>query len=263
MDIQKELQRFYDMVNAMHNHDPSADKDYHHYLSLFKNPAFQLFTERTFQIMSVYDFITNTYVFVSDSISSFSGKDKTEFTNAHGVQTVMQMLTPYSNDLMLNYFTPVMIDFCQKNPQDIPNMRFSACVELSPSNLNMQWLLCHNYILCATAEGFPILSCTLTTDVSSIKKDLQLSFAAHLFRDGVAELLLYKSFGQHTSQIDFSKRELEIVRLLSLGKSSKEIAKELFISYETVKTHRKNMLEKTTCSTTIELINLATTMGVL
>jgi hypothetical protein len=43
---------------------------------------------------------------------------------------------------------------------------------------------------------------------------------------------------------DLSYRELEIIRLIEAGLSSKEIADKLFLSLHTVNTHRSNILEK-------------------
>jgi hypothetical protein len=42
----------------------------------------------------------------------------------------------------------------------------------------------------------------------------------------------------------FSCRELEIIKLIELGLSSKQIAEKLFLSLYTVNTHRSNILEK-------------------
>jgi len=42
----------------------------------------------------------------------------------------------------------------------------------------------------------------------------------------------------------FSKRELEIIRMIESGLNSKEIAEKLFLSVHTVNTHRTNILEK-------------------
>jgi len=60
-----------------------------------------------------------------------------------------------------------------------------------------------------------------------------------------------------------SKRELEIVRLLAQGYSSKCIADKLFISFHTVNTHRQHMIEKTKTKNTGELIQFATSRGLI
>lgn len=52
-----------------------------------------------------------------------------------------------------------------------------------------------------------------------------------------------------------SVREIEVLGLIMLGYTTKEIAGKLFISYETVKSHRKNILEKTGAKNTASLIN--------
>ncbi len=54
---------------------------------------------------------------------------------------------------------------------------------------------------------------------------------------------------------DLTRRELEIIGLIMQGNTSEEIAKRLFISFETVKCHRKHILEKTGAKNTAELIS--------
>jgi len=46
------------------------------------------------------------------------------------------------------------------------------------------------------------------------------------------------------SQLELSKRELEILGLLAQGHSNQEIAAKLFVSLSTVKTHIQNLFEK-------------------
>ena len=60
-----------------------------------------------------------------------------------------------------------------------------------------------------------------------------------------------------------SEREMEVVRLIAAGLNSEEIAKKLFLSEHTVKTHRKNILEKLSLSNTAELINFIHTHKLL
>lgn len=66
------------------------------------------------------------------------------------------------------------------------------------------------------------------------------------------ELGRKKLFLDNFSQkMKLTRREVEIIRLLSSGKSSEETARTLFISTHTVDTHRKNIFRK------LEITNLA------
>ena len=67
----------------------------------------------------------------------------------------------------------------------------------------------------------------------------------------VIEKQLYVSINENfvlneslITQLELSKRELEILGLLSKGLSNQEIASKLFISLSTVKTHNQNLFEK-------------------
>jgi DNA-binding CsgD family transcriptional regulator len=61
----------------------------------------------------------------------------------------------------------------------------------------------------------------------------------------------------------FSTREKEIILLLANGKKTDEIAAELFISPNTVSTHRKNMLKKHAVKNTAELILFSKKQGII
>lgn len=52
-------------------------------------------------------------------------------------------------------------------------------------------------------------------------------------------------------------RELEILKLISMEYSGKEIGEELFISANTVETHRKNLIKKLNVKNTIGLVKYA------
>jgi DNA-binding NarL/FixJ family response regulator len=59
--------------------------------------------------------------------------------------------------------------------------------------------------------------------------------------------------GGHGSVV-LSPRELEVVRLLAAGKSSKEIARALVISPQTVDTHRRRLMKKLQLHSAIEVV---------
>lgn len=52
-----------------------------------------------------------------------------------------------------------------------------------------------------------------------------------------------------------SKREGEVANLIVQGLTNKEISKQLFISFETVRSHRKSILKKTGLKNTAALIS--------
>ena len=52
-----------------------------------------------------------------------------------------------------------------------------------------------------------------------------------------------------------SLREIEVLGLIMQGYTNNEIAEKLFVSYETVKSHRKHILLKTGAKNTAALIN--------
>ncbi len=61
--------------------------------------------------------------------------------------------------------------------------------------------------------------------------------------------------GYHTG------REKEIVHLLANGFDSNGIAEKLFISEGTVRTHRKNILQKTEARNSVHLVRMAVANG--
>ncbi|RZL12480.1 MAG: response regulator transcription factor [Hymenobacter sp.] len=66
-----------------------------------------------------------------------------------------------------------------------------------------------------------------------------------------------------TKVSQLSRRESEVLQLLSEGLTTNEIAEKLFTSKRTIETHRQNILEKTQTKNTAALIRLAVTQGLL
>tara|TARA_R110000787_G_scaffold43892_2_gene107462 strand:+ start:33954 stop:34724 length:771 start_codon:yes stop_codon:yes gene_type:complete len=90
---------------------------------------------------------------------------------------------------------------------------------------------------------------------SKIKMDVCAS-AKFLNKNNEYETKYFNNFSQKLLTNGISNRERDIVRLLILNKTSKEIAEKLFISSNTVDTHRRNILKKLNISSTGELVAL-------
>ena len=65
------------------------------------------------------------------------------------------------------------------------------------------------------------------------------------------------------ANIPLSKREIEILKLISQEYSNQEIAAKLFISIRTVDTHRRNLLEKLGIKNNVGLVKYAISNGLL
>lgn len=70
-----------------------------------------------------------------------------------------------------------------------------------------------------------------------------------------------RNYDELAAQI--TQRELEILQLIALGLTSQDIATKLFISKNTVETHRKNMLAKLNVNNTAALLKIAYKKGLV
>lgn len=70
-----------------------------------------------------------------------------------------------------------------------------------------------------------------------------------------------RNYDELAAQI--TQRELEILQLIALGLTSQDIANKLFISKNTVETHRKNMLAKLNVNNTAALLKIAYKKGLV
>ncbi len=66
-----------------------------------------------------------------------------------------------------------------------------------------------------------------------------------------------------SSLLSLTTRELEVLRLIACGASTKEIAEQLFISIKTVETYRKNLFLKFNVANMAVLVKKATEIGII
>ncbi|HAH23996.1 MAG TPA: hypothetical protein DCL77_09610 [Prolixibacteraceae bacterium] len=91
---------------------------------------------------------------------------------------------------------------------------------------------------------FLTLHLDTTTDYSN--QSINLSDTSALICYKVNEILnSFLSVSSKDTDTELTKREIEVLQLLTKGYSNKEIADQLFVSTHTVISHRKNISEKT------------------
>lgn len=103
----------------------------------------------------------------------------------------------------------------------------------------------NGYIL-KNADANEIIHCI----DNAIKGDLSLSKEV--------QGIMLRSSANNFELPRLTKREQQILKSISEGKTSAEIAEQLFISVITVETHRRNLLQKFKAKNMIELVKIAT-----
>ena len=118
----------------------------------------------------------------------------------------------------------------------------------------------------------PVLIVTMHNKLSVIKKSKELDIEGYILKDDHELIILaieqilagqtyYSEKVLETLSILEEKdklltpREEKIIYMLARAKDNHEIAKKLFISYNTVKTHRKNINRKLGLSKTCEIVD--------
>lgn len=89
------------------------------------------------------------------------------------------------------------------------------------------------------------------------KIKMQITASAKLLNNqNEYETIYFNNFSQKLLKSGISNRERDVIRLLVLDYSSKEISEKLNISSHTVDTHRRNILKKLKISSTGELVGM-------
>jgi DNA-binding CsgD family transcriptional regulator len=96
----------------------------------------------------------------------------------------------------------------------------------------------------------------LLSIIRPLGKALRLNFSAEVTDFIGAVCVINKQKNKSaTNNPGLTVREIEVLRLIIQGYTNKEIAAKLFISFETVRSHRKKILAKTGVKNTALLIN--------
>jgi hypothetical protein len=107
------------------------------------------------------------------------------------------------------------------------------------------------YLFYAGAPHSTVFILQVNTDISWFKK---IKHGYHYYVGNDLSYFRYPDESLLMMGNIYSDREFEIIRLISEGLSSDQIAVKLFLSVHTVETHRRNVLKKSNKSTMIELI---------
>ncbi|UKM66536.1 LuxR C-terminal-related transcriptional regulator [Flavobacteriaceae bacterium GSB9] len=151
-------------------------------------------------------------------------------------------------------------------PKDIPSYKIAYLMRLKHRDGSYKTILHQSKVLNLTNDGAVQTSIHVHTDVTYLKMPInhQISFIS---QDLPSYLAINTSNSpekiSNTLNSILTKREKEIIYQMALGETSKNIADTLCISVHTVNTHKKNIMKKSKCKCTSELISQCLMQGII
>jgi len=100
---------------------------------------------------------------------------------------------------------------------------------------------------------------SVCTEISFINSSSQILWRVNNLGEGIFDK--YLNINPKNAQSIFSGREVEVLKLIMSGYSSSRIANALFVSVNTVNTHRKSLMRKANVNKTVDLISFAIENG--
>lgn len=148
--------------------------------------------------------------------------------------------------ILMDIFLPLIngVDLCKTIKQKYPQIIIIGISSQSERSLVMQFI--HN-----GGNGYILKSASFEEFKRCINKAIDGEI---VFSDEVSTIVSQPLCEDLEHIPSLSRREKDITLLLSKGKSTQEIADELFLSFLTVQTHRRNILQKYKTKNVAELI---------
>lgn len=209
-----------------------------------------------FQAGNYYYIILNMYRskldYVDENVTRVLGYEPDEFT----IECLMENIHPDDKAYFLN-FEHRVVEFFKALPfEKISKYKVQYDIRVKSKD-NRYIRLLHQALQIDYDEKNYYRTLSLHTDISHIKKEGEPSFSL-IGLDGEPSYYNMPDTNVFTKLNNrFTKREREILKCIVEGKSSKEIADELYISLHTVNRHRKNILYKAAAKTPVELVKMA------
>lgn len=212
----------------------------------------------------VLDYVNKKYLHIAPSVASILGYTNTQLLES-GPGFYMNLWHPEDLGVYSNKVVPATIRFLKEKSNNASTL-YAVSHNHRIKNAYGNWLMFlqrSSYIWSAGGEiigafGFSI-------DITHYKESLSIIHTIERI-DPNFNLLesepCYKMIYYPDSAI-FSKREMQVLRAIYNGQNSKKIADSLCISLNTVHIHRKNLLAKSNCTNTAELIQYSLKQGLL
>lgn len=197
------------------------------------------------------------YVFVSNSTQSVLGFSKEEVIK-NGFQWLFSLLTTSE----LEYKQIVVNDFFaflkEQGKEKIMNCTVRYDIVVQRKDGKKIHLLEEVMVSEVNESGDPVLISCFLHDIGEYIKTEHRQCHIYLRQDDELKTIFSRKYQVfEKSEMPLSRRELQILQQFANGLTTQQVAKKLYITENTVKSHRKNILFKLTVKNTTEAVREA------
>lgn len=113
----------------------------------------------------------------------------------------------------------------------------------------------NNIIECCPVTNVPLVNLAQITLAKGLNRSTAVSYYFRIKDEQDSVEIMQGYLSQYDSKVNvFTENELRMITLLKQGLNSREIGEKMFLSKHTIDKYRKNLLEKTQCTNTPQLI---------
>ena len=208
---------------------------------------------------TVFDYVHFRFIYLEESFEKVTG-----YTPDHLLTGALDFLAaqlhPDDRQPLLKVIKRINQYFIQYPSAAGPPPYVSYCYRLKTRESGYIRLL-HEWIrLTRDPQGKLMYCLERCTDISHWQSDNRVTLS--IAPSGKQPNIVYTPT-EPEKRVVFTVSEKNVIRLLAKGLSSKQIAGELGIAFNTVNTYRRNMLRKSSVKNSTELVQLAYECGII
>lgn len=205
----------------------------------------------------LFDFFLEKFVYVSNSGFEPFGIAPNDFIEK-GHNLIAEKLHPEDMEYMLNIRRQIYLHLNALKTEDKKNYKAIHRMRLRNLDNNYICITEHEQIVELDSNGNIWLTLSIIDiDANENKED----FKSYLYNCHTGNLINFSA--SNILEESLTSREIEILKMMKDGYLSKEISEKLFISINTVNTHRQNIFRKLKADNSIEAINTAKKTGLI
>jgi DNA-binding CsgD family transcriptional regulator len=217
--------------------------------------------------IQVIDYTQRRHLALSGPIENLAGYHAKDLTD-HGLEFSIDKFHKEDFKIFNDVIFGKVTDFLRKTPQeDHGEYLFTYSYRSRKADGKWMQLYQQGSYITDPKTKLPLFAISMFTDISVLKKDSSMIFSIDKKKNDRGLMNFDNLFTNYyypdPEEQNLTRREREIVGRLAKGFSSRQMAETLYLSENTVANHRKNILKKTNCKNSVELVRYAFDKGII